>query len=153
MPTLVEILLADERREQVVRDCVTLIEQHIASRGLLRRTALRAGVAVLDAIRPNALDRVVRRLLPDSIAALEPLHREFAGQSAQREFSRFLLQHSDRVVPSLMALADQRAADSPHAAVKSTYARLRATAQDEVREALPALARLIAPYVALRPPA
>lgn len=147
MPTLMETLLADDRRDQVVRDCVKLIEQQVASRGLLRRTALSAGLAVLNAIKPNALTRAVTALLPDFAAALDPLYQRYREQPGRGEFSPFLQQHSDTAVDALIGVADQRIQASSNGAVKSAYARLRGSAQDEVRGALPGLAHLIAAHL------
>jgi hypothetical protein len=142
MATLESTLLAQDRREKLVADCVRVIETQVASRGPIRRIALGAGLAVLEAIKPRALQRAVGTLLPEFAAALDPLYQRFlAGKCG--DFSEFLDRHPAEAVAALIAVTDRRAGASANAAVRSAYGRLRGSAETEVRGALPALGRVL----------
>lgn len=132
----------DVQRESVVQDCVKLIEDHISSRGAIRRVTLGAGLAMLKAVKPNALERAAAMLLPDFAEALNPLYQRFR-QTGQRDFRQFLLSHGDEATQSLIQASDQRAARIGNAAIKKAYGSLRGSAEAEVRAALPALATLL----------
>lgn len=147
MPTLAELLLVPHQRDALIRDCVRLIETQVESRGALRRLALKAGMSMLNSIRPNALNRAVSRLLPDFAAALEPLYQRFR-QSGSGDFSHFLGQHSDEAVRALLGVTDQVAGKHPNATVRAVYDKFRSTAETEVRGALPGLAAIVARYIA-----
>lgn len=146
MATLESTLLTPDRRETLVADCVRLVESQVASRGPIRRIALGAGLAVLEAIKPRALHRAVSGLLPEFAAALDPLYQRFlAGKRA--DFSQFLDAHRDEAVDALIRVTDRRAGASPHAAVRTAYGRLRDMAETEVAHALPALGRLLSAHL------
>ena len=148
MNPLSQTLLAnDDRREKLIGDCVRLVEERVASRDPVRRLALSAGVALLNAIKADALPRVVGTLLPEFAEALDPLHARF-GRSGEADFSPFLRRHSDDAVAALLGVTDRRVGDHPNAALRSLYGRLRGVAEDEVRGALPGLASILSRHLA-----
>jgi hypothetical protein len=147
MTPLESTLLTSDRREKLIADCVRLIEGQIASRSPIRRIALGAGLAVLEAIKPRALHRAVGNLLPDFAAALDPLYQRFLADK-RADFSQFLDEHPREAVDALIAVTDRRARASANAAVRTTYARLRGSAETEVRSALPALGRVLSAHLA-----
>lgn len=146
MATLESTLLTSDRREKLVADCVRLIQAQVASRGPIRRIALGAGLAVLEAIKPRALQRAVAGLLPEFAAALDPLYQRFLAEK-HADFSGFLDTHSSEAVDALIAVTDRRARASANAAVRSAYGRLRGSAEAEVRSALPALGRVLSAHL------
>jgi hypothetical protein len=147
MNPLSQTLLADDdRREKLIGDCVRLVEERVASRGPIRRIALSAGIGLLNAIKPNALHRAVGKLLPDFADALEPLYGRF-GRSDHADFSPFLRAHSEEATAALLAVTDRRVGASANAGLRSMYARLRGTAEGEVRDALPGLATILSDHL------
>lgn len=147
MATLESTLLTQDRREKLVADCVRLVESQVAGRGPIRRIALGAGMAVLEAIRPHALHRAVSGLLPEFAAALDPLYRRFLA-SKRADFSEFLDEHRAEAVEALIRVTDRRVAANPNAAIRSAYGRLRNMAEAEVSQALPALGRVLSAHLA-----
>ncbi|MGQ0621760.1 MAG: DUF6918 family protein [Panacagrimonas sp.] len=146
MSTLAELLLVEHQRDALIRDCVALVEKQIDSRGTLRRLTLKAGLSMLNSIRPNALHRATARLLPDFAVALEPLFQRFR-LSSDRDFSLFLQKHPDDAVVALIGVTDQRAGQHPNGSVRTVYERFRPTAESEVRSALPGLSKIISAYI------
>lgn len=147
MSTLAEILLAEPQREALVADCVQLIETQVASRGTVRRLTLKAAMSALNTIRPNAVQRGIEKLLPDFATALEPLYQRFR-QTGGRDFSRFLHDHPEETVQALIEVTDRRGREHGNAGVRSTYERMRSTAESEMRAALPGFSRVIGRRVA-----
>ncbi|WP_420466171.1 DUF6918 family protein [Panacagrimonas sp.] len=142
MPTLADALQLEVRHEFLVTQCVGLIQQRIADRGVLSRIPLQTAVSLLESIRPQGLRDIVSRLLPDFTQALEPLYQRFL-ESNQTQFSPFLQTHSEQAVAALLGVADACAAQSANGAIRMAYRRLRPGAVDEVRAVLPALAELL----------
>jgi hypothetical protein len=101
---------------------------------------------------PDAIPRTVTRLLPDLVAALEPLRaRSQAGTAA--EFARSLKQDKAGVAETLMGIADARVERSTNAALKAFYARFRGTAEHEAEDLIPGLADVLARHLASPMPA
>lgn len=146
MPTLAEHLLVEDRRETLVASCVALVEQQVDSQRAFKRVTLKAGIAVLNAVKPNALHLVVSDLLHEFTHALDPLYQRF-HQASGRDFSHFLQHHPDEAVSALIAVTDQRAEKLGNAAVRKVYGRLRPTAENEVRSALPGLSQIISAHL------
>jgi hypothetical protein len=146
MTTLADVLLAPARRDALVADLVVLVETHIAQRSGLRGATLRAGMAAVRRKLPGAIPRAVTRLLPDLVAALEPLHaRSKAGSDV--EFARSLKQRKTDIADTLMGIADARVERSTHAALKAFYARFRGTAEHEAEDLIPGLADVLARHL------
>ena len=146
MKGLVDILLASQHKKAVIADCVELIESHIAGRSGLKGMALKTGLSMLKRAKPEIIERATAKLLPEFIAALEPIYQEFQ-RSRESNFDVFLQKHAQSATDALIKIADQRAGQSESATVKSTYSRMRGDAQREVLAAMPALSRLISSYL------
>ncbi len=147
MPALAAIVLTAQNKDPLVADCVQLVEGRVAARGGLRGIALKTGLSVLKGARPDILPRAMQALLPDFVAALDPLYQDYAAAGARRDFASFLQQHRDRTVAALLGVTDGRAAQARNAAIKSVYARLRGGAEQEVEAALPQFAQLLSSYL------
>jgi hypothetical protein len=143
---LVDALLADDRRDRLVADCVRLVEAHIGKRGGLRGLSLRTALALMRSLRPDALTVAIGQLLPQWAEALEPLYQEFR-QSPDEQFSGFLAARSAPASRALVGVIDRRVAISQNKTLKAAYARLRKDAATEMEAALPDLAELLARYI------
>lgn len=146
MSTLSDLLLAPHQRDALISDCAKLIQNQIDNHAPMRRMALKAGISILNSIRQDGLRWAVERMLPEFIAALEPLYGRFK-QSNDRDFSLFLRKHSEDAVEALLGAADKRARQVQSAVLRGGYARVRPMARAEVEEALPGLSKLISGYM------
>ena len=144
---LADILLAPQRRQAVITDCVRLIETHVDSRGGLKGMALKTGMAILKKAKPGLIERATAALLPEFAAALDPLHREFRD-SGTSDFAAFLRAHAAQATQALLQVADARVGESDSSTVQSTYARMRGSAETEVLAVMPGLAQLIGAHLA-----
>jgi hypothetical protein len=146
MRTLSDILLVDDQREAVAAACARVIERHLNGLRSLRGIALKAGLAMFKTAMPDAIPRVVRKLLPDFAVALEPLHQQFR-QSSETDFSLFLDQHSEEATEALTGVIDRRAANSPNEPVRKAYSKLRSSVRGELQAVLPELGKAINGYL------
>jgi hypothetical protein len=137
MATLAQILLAPGRRERVSGSLALWIDRYVASRGGLKGIPLKAGLAALKAVRPDALTRGVDRLMPEVVAALEPLFQQCCAAN-EKDFGKFLRAHLDESAAAIMGAIDARAAASASKLVP-LYRRLRGTIEGELRATLPKL--------------
>lgn len=146
MSRLDEILLASHQRDAVVADTVQLIESHINGIRGLKGISLKTGLAMVKAAKPGIMTRAVQKLLPDFMAALDPLYQSFR-QSAERDFSAFLRKQDRQVTAALLKVADARVQQASPG-IQARYGSFRKLAEDEVRAAVPALATLLRRYIA-----
>ncbi len=146
MSSLADVLLAPHQRDAVIADTVQLIESHISAIGGLRGISLKTGLAMVKAAKPGILVRATQRLLPDFIAALDPLYQSFRN-STERDFSVFLRKHDRQATAALLGIADERVRQASPG-IQARYGKMRKLAEDEVRAAVPALAKLIRGYLA-----
>lgn len=140
MPTLSEILLDPAHKDAIIADCAARVEAQAAGAGGIKGMSLRAVLAAIKKARPDAVPRAVARLLPEFAAALDPLYARF-GASGERDFSRYLRQHSAEAREALMAITDARADASSHAAFRSGYRKLRGILASELEAMLPDLVK------------
>lgn len=153
MATLVEIFTAPEVRPKVVRACASLIESEVQSKSGLSALAIKAGYKLVAAVRPSMVTDVCDRLLPEFAEALEPFHVESRDQAARAGtplpdvFVAKLTGDPSRIAQALLTVTDRRAAKAS-GPLRKTYDRLRDSAENHVRAAVPGLARTLAPFLA-----
>lgn len=142
---LADVLLAPQQRDAVIADTVQLIESRISGIGGLKGISLKTGLAMVKAAKPGIMVKATQRLLPEFIAALDPLYQSFLN-SAERDFSAFLRKHDRQVTTALLSIADARVRQASPG-IQSSYGKFRKLAEDEVKAAVPDLAKLIRGYL------
>ncbi len=139
MTGLTELLLAPERREQVVSALEETVIAQVNSTSGLSGVALRTALAAVRKLSPDLVRRAVAGMLPDIASQLEPFWAARGGQS----FAAYLPTRSDEAADALLAVADERATRPSHAAVARIYGTVRPKAKAQVTGALPALGATI----------
>lgn len=150
MPTLSEILLDPQHRDAIIADCIMRVEARVAHATGLKGLGLRAGLAAIKKARPDAVPRAVTRMLPEFVAALDPLYQRFRA-SGEPDFSRYLKRHSAEAREALMKITDERADATSHTALASGYRRLRGILAAELEEMLPDLMRGLSKHLNAAP--
>jgi hypothetical protein len=143
-------LLDDARRDALIADVVAAVERHVAQRSGVRGVALRATLAAVHRLLPDAIPRTVTRLLPDFVTNLEPFLKQ-SGAADGREFARYLTRDRRRAAEALLGVADARVERSTNAALKTFYKSFRSTAEREAEGLVPALADVLAKHLQARP--
>lgn len=136
---LSEVIENPTRRNALVTDCATLVEQEVGDKSGLSGMAVKAVFGVVTKLKPGILHDVLQNLLPRFAEALEPvLSRRPDGVGA----GAWIQQNSNEVVQALLGVTDARAAKTEHGALRSSYEKLRPTGEKHVAAAIPRLAKL-----------
>ena len=141
MPSLRATLNDESRRDSVVSDCCTLIDQEVADRGGLSGAAIKAGYRAVQGVKPGFVKRVVGDLLPEFSDALDPIYQE--ALAAGKSVSAYFDSNAARAADSLLGITDDKAARSTNKVVKGAYGKLRKMAKKNVEGAVPRLGRMI----------
>ena len=144
MPTLVEKITALDTHPKVIDACVTLIDEEVAGKKGLSGAAVKTGYKVIKALKPGMIKDVIENLVPDFARALEPMYVEANGNG--EVFAEKLKGNPDRAADLMLGVTDERASRAKNKTVKKTYERLRGGAKKHVVEAVPNLAKTLAPF-------
>jgi len=152
MASLVDLLTTSETRPRVVRACCDLIEAEVDSKRGISGIAVKAGYRLVRAVKPTMVGEIVERLLPEFSEAMEPFYAASvaAAEAEERPVSRVFAERLTRddaaVAEALLQVTDRRAEKASGPLLK-TYKKLRGSAHDHVKLAVPGLARTISPFV------
>jgi hypothetical protein len=145
MTTLLTKLPLPEKRAEIVSSCCRLLDAEVGRKGGLSGLAVKAGYAVLKAIKPGAVAEAIDVLLDDFLGALEPFHGAFEKEG-EAGFGGHLKEHAAQVAEALLKVTDRRAEQSKHGSLRGMYHKLRPSALRNVQEAVPGLADLVDRY-------
>ncbi|WP_341733932.1 hypothetical protein [Microcoleus sp. EPA2] len=140
---LSDILLNEKNRDNVVDDCVRLIDEQVASASGLGGLALKAAYSTVKGIRADYCAQVVDQLLPEISSALDPMWTEAVTNGSPIEY---LTQRKSQVADELLQISDARVENSTRAMVKGAYGKLRPSAKNYVENGIPDLAKIIDKY-------
>jgi hypothetical protein len=143
MSTLVEAIGKDPIRQQVIADCVDLIDAQVKQKGMLIRSAY----TTIKAIKRKFVPETVDALLDDWLGKIQPHYDKWAAAKSST-FTDYVVARSDDVAEDLLSVTDERAAKTSHSTAKKMYARMRDGAKKNVVEAIPELAKLIERHLA-----
>lgn len=144
MSKLADVLNAPDRKRDVVRDCLGIIDAEVADKGGLSGMAIKAGYKAVKGVKPGFVERVVDGLLPEFADAVDPIFQE--AKEADEPVGSHFVANSARVADSLLAITDGKAERSKNRVVKKTYEKLRGQAKKNVEAAVPRLGDLIAKH-------
>ena len=147
MKSLSSILLAPERKEAAVADLARLLESALSNRGGLSGIAIKTGVSMLKAAKPDVLQRGAERMLPKFAKALQPLFDRYQA-SGNSDFATFLGNNATEATKALADAADQLMATSQNATAKSLYEKFRGGAEKDIAAMVPQVGKLIQRYTA-----
>ncbi len=141
MSSLKEQLGTGEKREKVIQDAITVLDQEVADKGGLTGLAIKGGYRLVQGIRPGFVRDVVTALLDDFLDAVDPLYQE--AQQKGRPAGAYLIANKSRVAESLLAVTDRKAQRADSGVIKKAYDKLRPMAKGQVETAAPRLAQLL----------
>lgn len=145
VPSLSAQVLTPENTAALSAEFVRLVQERIDSSPGLKGIALRTSVNMLTSTRPDILTYGMARLLPEFVAALQPLYEDYrrSTDSAAAGFGTFLIAHREAAVAAMMQVADTRAARARHALYQRFFRSLRPTIEKEADNFIPVLAARI----------
>jgi hypothetical protein len=143
--TLQEILLAPDRKPQVITDACTLLDNEVSDKSGISGTAVKLAYKTVNAVASGHVRHMVETLLPQMVGKLEPYWEDF-NASGGGSFGDYLAKRGDEVSESLLEVTDARAANSSRATVTKAYKSVRGGAGKHIQAALPALGNLVTKY-------
>ena len=139
--SLTDQLTSDEKKNAVIEDCLTLIDREVADKRGAAGIAIKLGYKTVKNLKPGFLRNVVRDLLPEFAAALDPIYAD--SQANGSDVAAYFTKNSGRVADALLSITDAKADRSTNRVVRGAYSKLRSTAKKNVEDAVPRLGELI----------
>ena len=141
MPSLKETLTTPGKRQDVIADCVTVIDEEVGSKGGFSGLAVRAAYATVKALKPGMIPHTIDDLLDEFAEKIDPFYQ--AAKVAQQPVDAYIAGHAADIAEALLQITDGRAAKTKHGTLKKAYERLRPTGKKHTMEAMPRLGKLI----------
>lgn len=138
--------LADpSKKKAVITDCCNLIDHEVEEKKGLTGVAIKTSYKVVNSVKPDFIESVVRDLLPQFAEALDPMVEE--ALKSKNGVQEHLVKNSKQAANALLSITDAQAERSNRAAIKTAYTKLRPTAEKHVESAVPKLATIIDRHV------
>ena len=139
-----DVLNDEVTRAAIIEDVCRLVDDEVAKQRGIGGVAVKAGYKLVQGVKPGFVRNVVRALLPDFAAALEPIREQAVAQG--QLVGSYFRAHTPEVAEALLAVTDSRAQSSEHGSVKAAYGKLRGSARKNVESAIPGLGKIIEKY-------
>jgi hypothetical protein len=124
----------------IVTDCVKLIDEQVSAKSGLGGMGWKAAYGTVKGVMPNYIDGAIERLLPETLAALEPMWSE--GVQTGNPVG-YLTENRSRAADVLLGITDARIEKTSNGIVRGAYNKLRNSAKSEVETAIPGLAKIL----------
>ncbi|MGG6297665.1 DUF6918 family protein [Leptolyngbya sp. AN02str] len=137
--------IADQTtKKNLVADCTKLIDEQVAAKGGVSGLALKAAYGVVKGVEPSYISGAIQRLLPDALAALDPVWNEGvqSGDPVQ-----FLIQNRSLTADTLLSVTDAKIERAQNGVVRGAYSKLRKSVKGDVEAAVPGLAQILGTHV------
>lgn len=138
-----DVLTSPPQHDQVVKDCVRVVDEEVDGKGGLSGLAVKAAYATVKAVKPGIIASAVEALLPEFARKLEPFYDEWQTKAPAETLERFLATRSGVVAEALLAVTDERAQRSQNPVVRKAYEKLRPSGRRHVEEAIPRVGRVL----------
>jgi len=145
--TLPVLLLRPGSRPELVADCVTALEEEVASKTGIGGMALKGAYRSVKAIQPGFIPAVMNALLEEWSTELDGEFQAWKKDGGGQPFEGWLLDRKEQVADQMLAVTDRRAERSVHVAAKKVYMKLRPKAKEQVLVALPRVSRVLSRYL------
>ena len=138
MPTLVEQLGKEPRREKVVHDCVELIDAQVKKQGFI----IKGAYSTIKAIKKGFVQETVDAMLDEWLTEIQP-HYEKWEATKSSPLPDFMIARGEDIAEDLLKVTDRRAEKTSHTTAKKMYGKMRGGAKRQVVEAIPDLAKVL----------
>jgi hypothetical protein len=147
LKSMKEVVQDASTRAALVNDTAALIDDEVSRKGGLSGVALKGGYAVVKRLKGGRMiPSLINGMLDDFITVLEPIHAAYRASSDPIGFDAFLATRDAQAADTLLGVTDKRAERHEDGILKSTYYKLRPKGVEHVRQALPALGKLVDRY-------
>ncbi|MEC9466265.1 MAG: hypothetical protein VX834_10795 [Myxococcota bacterium] len=146
MNALNDVLLEQSTRDNVITDCVALVETEIQSKSGLSGVAIKTAFGVVHKVNPKFVHLAVSSLIDDFVKAMNPVYDSYK-ETGRNDLRSYWIQEKGALANSLLQVADRRMDRAQNKAIKKVYAKLRPTGLKHVEASVPAIADVISKYV------
>ncbi|HEY9622431.1 MAG TPA: hypothetical protein V6C78_18880 [Crinalium sp.] len=131
-------------RTNLVADCAKLVDEQVSVKTGISGLALKAAYSVVKGVEPTYIPGAIHRILPEAIAALDPIWDEGvqSGDPVQ-----YLIQNRSRTADMLLQVTDVKIEKAKHGVVRASYGKLRKSVKSDVEEAVPGLAKILGTHI------
>lgn len=137
---LVDIIGKPGNREVFLSDSCKMLDWHLASKSGISGMALKTSFAAIRGIRPNYIPSTIDSLLVDFATILDPIWQEARNTN---DWGAYFINNKTRVANALLSVTDARVKVSTTPLARGTYAKQRASANQEVESIVPELVKII----------
>jgi hypothetical protein len=133
--------LQDERvTASIAADCTKLMDDQVSAKNGISGLALKATYSVVKGLSADYIPGAIQRLLPEAIAALDPMWDEGiqAGDPVVH-----LTQNSDLTADTLLSVTDTKIKRVSNKLICASYHKLRKSIKSDIAAAVPGLAQII----------
>ena len=131
------------KKNMVVADCCTMIDEQTASKQGLSGIAVKTAYRAMKGIKPGFIAYAVEQLLPQCFTAIDPIWSEGVQKGDPVEH---LIANRSETADALLSVTDVRVKKAKSSLLRGSYDKLRGSAKTHVEEAVPQLARVIDKY-------
>ncbi len=142
--TLSEQIQNEDVKAAIVTDCVLLMDEQVSDKGGLGGIALKTAYGVIKSFDPYYIPGAIERLLPEALAAIEPIWVEGVESG---DPVKFLTDNCSRTADLLLSTTDAKIQRGAGSVVRSTYNKLRNSVKGDVESAVPGLAKILGTHV------
>ncbi|MGB8224387.1 MAG: hypothetical protein WCF10_17480 [Polyangiales bacterium] len=139
-----DVLNDEVKRASIIEEVCRLVDDEVDKQRGIGGIAVKAAYKVVQGVKPGFVRNVVRSLLPEFAAALEPIREQAVTQG--KTVSGYFDAHTQEIADALLSVTDARAQSSEHSSVKGAYGKLRSSARKNVEGAVPGLGRIVEKY-------
>ncbi|HEY9760955.1 MAG TPA: hypothetical protein V6D07_00445 [Trichocoleus sp.] len=141
--------LTDKVQDQAIRDGITadltkLMDEQVSAKSGLSGLALKTAYKVVKGIGPTYIPGAIGRILPDALAAIDPLWAEGVQKGNPVEY---LSQNKSRTADLLLSTTDARIERTDNGVIRSSYNQLRKSVKADVEAAVPDLAKILDTHI------
>lgn len=127
-------------KNAIADDCVQLIDRQVSAKGGLSGIALKGAYGVVKGIGADYIPGALKRLLPETSTALDPLWTEGVQKG---DPVGYMSANSDRAADLILETTDARIARAGNPVLSKVYNKLRKSVKSDVIAAVPELATIL----------
>ncbi len=116
--SLTEKLTQPPTREQVIKDCCTLIDEEVRGKGGMSGIAVKGAYKLVKTVKPGFVPDVVDALLDDWVGKLDPFYQDWRENGGGKPFDAYLASRPNEVAERLLEVTDSRSQNAKNASVK-----------------------------------
>lgn len=147
MGVVADRLLDRDRRPEVIKDCVALVDSEVASKKGVTGMMIKGGYKAFKTMKPRIVPEAVDHLLDDFAPILDRHYEEFQAQEGASDFAGWAVQRDETIADDMLKVTDEKIERSDSGALKKIYKGLRNIAKNQVTAAVPGIASIILKYV------